>query len=578
MKSIVKFNSIPRAGQDDVHPQENNSNINFHSILKSILICVQDSVHIGTKLRNRFLNSSIILQIGNQIASAVHLNDLIEKIAKEVHGLVKTDAYPEDRQNFKSLEKIMNDRVLAALKEHIVDSEGTIRYIELCRDITSAYLDENISVSERIFRIWKSIYFLRCWRKWIQDTKTCTLANNFISLNAYTCVEINGHALNELIVKLRSKKQENMFLPALFSSQPCEFIFRQMRSLGTANYTKINFSMHELLHMISRVELTNKIAYTNETISIPRIQSRIRENLKSKPIESLPSDQEILDIMERARQAAIKEADAFGMHYKENDIIQTELNSLSGGNSAIIETVDIHDLFEDMETNAFVDEDVIAEHSELESLRNTAFDSFVEIIRADGSIEKVKKSTFVWSLTESVDKLSSDRNKRVYGPNSDQSSKKKAKLVIVSDKENPIVKANILSVGSWAIFNNFSIDSIQKCFDANTCENISSNGYLIGKILGFRSVEKGRSKQYKPNHVKIDEIRTSSHSIHVLAVCYVCNKEGILTKVNAKDNFELNLNHYFGTIENPNTEKISEKLVYILPENIMKKISELSKK
>lgn len=159
MKSIVKFNSIPRAGQDDVHPQENNSNINFHSILKSILICVQDSVHIGTKLRNRFLNSSIILQIGNQIASAVHLNDLIEKIAKEVHGLVKTDAYPEDRQNFKSLEKIMNDRVLAALKEHIVDSEGTIRYIELCRDITSAYLDENISVSERIFRIWKSILF-----------------------------------------------------------------------------------------------------------------------------------------------------------------------------------------------------------------------------------------------------------------------------------------------------------------------------------------------------------------------------------------------------------------------------------
>lgn len=581
MKNIVKFNSIPRAGQDDVHSQE-NSNINFHHILKSILICVQDSVHIGTKLRNRLLNSSIILQIGNQVASAVHLNDLIEKIAKDVHGLVKTDAYPEDRQNFQSLEKIMNDRVLAALKEHIVDSEGTIRYIELCRDITSAYLDENISASERIFRIWKSIYFLRCWRKWVQDTKTCTLANNFISLNAYTCVEINGHALNELIVQLRSKQQENMFLPSLFASQPCEFIFRQMRSLGNANYTKINFSMYELLQMISRVELTNKIAYTNENISIPRIQSKIRKNLKSKPVKSLPSDQEILDIMERARHAAIKEAESFGMRYKENDIIQTELKSLSGGNCATIETVDIHDLFEDMETNTLVDEDVIAENSDLESLRNTEFDSFVEIIRADGSIEKVKKSTFVWSLTESVDKLSSDRNKRVYGPNSEQSSRKKlgkkAKLDIVPDKENPIVKASILSVGGWAIFNNFRIGSIQKCFDANTSKNISSNGYLIGKILGFRSVEQGRSKQYKSNHVKIDEIRTSSCSIHVLAVCYVCNKEGILTKVNAKDNFELNLNHYFGTIENPNTEKISEKLVHILPENVMKKMSEPSNK
>lgn len=135
------------------------------------------------------------------------------------------------------------------------------------------------------------------------------------------------------------------------------------------------------------------------------------------------------------------------MHYRENDIIHTELNSLSGGNPEIIETVDIHDLFEDTETNALVDEDVIAENSELESLRNTEFDSFVEIIWADGSIEKVKKSTFVCSLTESIDKLSSDRNKRVYGPSSDQSSRKKAKLVIVPEKENPIGKASILSVG-----------------------------------------------------------------------------------------------------------------------------------
>lgn len=38
-------------------------------------VCVQDSTHIGTKLKNRFLNDSIVLYIGNKNVSAAHIND-----------------------------------------------------------------------------------------------------------------------------------------------------------------------------------------------------------------------------------------------------------------------------------------------------------------------------------------------------------------------------------------------------------------------------------------------------------------------------------------------------------------------
>lgn len=92
--------------------------------------CVQDTVHIGTKLRNRLLNSSIALNIGSKIVSVVHIKSLLDRVPKEIHGLVRTDITPEDRQNYRSLEKIMDDRVLNALKLNSVNSEATVMYLK----------------------------------------------------------------------------------------------------------------------------------------------------------------------------------------------------------------------------------------------------------------------------------------------------------------------------------------------------------------------------------------------------------------------------------------------------------------
>lgn len=231
---------------------------------------IQDTVHIGTKLRNRMLNSSIVLYMGNKVVSIVHIKTLLQMVPKEIHGLVYSDINPEDRQNYNSLQKIMQDRVLNAMKLNVADCDGTIMYLKLCRLITSSFIEPKLAPIERIYNIWYAVFFFRCWKKYIIASDDQSLNANFISNNSYTCVEINAHNLIEIVRKLRSTGEENLFLTTLFASQPCENIFRMMRSMGTINYTKINFWLNELLHMIARVEILNKTIYTCKAIEFPR--------------------------------------------------------------------------------------------------------------------------------------------------------------------------------------------------------------------------------------------------------------------------------------------------------------------
>lgn len=214
---------------------------------------IQDTIHIGTKLRNRFLKPGILLAMGSKLVSVTHIKLLLRSVSKEIHGLVLSDICPADRQNFGSLQKVMRPRVLNALREHIFDSEATIKYLHICDQVTSSFLDD-ICPTERIYRIWNALFFLRAWKKWLIQSEY-DADDNFITVFTYSCVEINAHMLIYIIQKLRCSNQSDLFLPDLFSSQPCEHIFRQMRSMGTTNYTKITFNLFELLHMISRVDL-----------------------------------------------------------------------------------------------------------------------------------------------------------------------------------------------------------------------------------------------------------------------------------------------------------------------------------
>lgn len=49
----------------------------------------QDPTHIGTKLRNRFLNPSICMPLGNNQISVSHLKILLSSVSKDVHEMCK---------------------------------------------------------------------------------------------------------------------------------------------------------------------------------------------------------------------------------------------------------------------------------------------------------------------------------------------------------------------------------------------------------------------------------------------------------------------------------------------------------
>lgn len=118
---------------------------------------------------------------------------------------------------------------------------------------------------KRVYTIYGTVYIfvLRVWRAWLEE-KNYSIKDNFISANAYTCVEINAHSMLLSIIKLREQMQPTLFLPVLYSSQPCESIFRQIRSMSTTLSTVVNCSLLDIIHRFNKIQLQSDIININE--------------------------------------------------------------------------------------------------------------------------------------------------------------------------------------------------------------------------------------------------------------------------------------------------------------------------
>lgn len=607
MTSVMKFGLSPGSNVEEFAAW-------FESCFEDCLVCAQDTVHIGTKLRNRLLNSAIILYMGSEIVSIVHIQMLLKKSSKEVHGLIWSDILPEDRQNFSSLEKLMHPRVIDALEKNVADCKGTIMYLNLCKQITSSYLDDTLEPVERIYRIWHATYFLRCWRQWIQSKEIeHTLAENFVSRSSFLCTEINAHAMIYLIRKLRDSQKANLFIPSMFASQPCEFVFRQMRSMGTANFTKINFTLFELLHMNSRVELSNKIIHLHDELKFPRVERKRLQGMKNTV---LPSDQQIFDAMIRARQDALQNAANFGMNPGEEAITNFDTSLLTGlrrqkktnadlnseaDSDEDLSYDDVHvfeNLFDIESDTSFPNTDAIpvanltalaresgsgqASSSETradpgvnpaENRAELARESdsgqvsssitvtdpgvdekrnFVEVIHPDGTKTNIRKSTLVWKLSESSGKLSSDRLKRVQGTSNAEPKRKKQKTTNASNLPNEA--DSILFKATEAVVGEWAIfkRNDQSVMDRQNPKQFLLENCLFGHIFGFKNIgPKGRTIQHKKYVAKTPYDEESPLNLQILGAWYTCNESGNLTPLENKKNIEVSMKNYIATIKMP---------------------------
>ena len=223
------------------------------------VVYVQDTVHIAVKLKCR------VLPMGQYVAGAHHLQIIKKYLSKDVHGLRERDIDHKDKQNFDAVLHII--RALPCL-DQLPDAAATKQFILLMQFVTDSYLDKKLDPLKRIEKIWYVTFFLRYWRKWILEHPTYALKQNFITDNAYICIELNAHAIITLVILLRDHYSEDKDFTWLLGSQTCEKTFRLARSMTSTFSTIINFSMLGLMRRLHRLQLQSQLQAESSTSGV----------------------------------------------------------------------------------------------------------------------------------------------------------------------------------------------------------------------------------------------------------------------------------------------------------------------
>ena len=97
----------------------------FHGLKLNAVIPIQDPVHVGTKLRTRFLKREKFLPFGNKIASPSDIESLIKIVSKDKHHLRLSDLNLQDKMNFDAVQRLCSAGIRQLLKRHII---GIFKY------------------------------------------------------------------------------------------------------------------------------------------------------------------------------------------------------------------------------------------------------------------------------------------------------------------------------------------------------------------------------------------------------------------------------------------------------------------
>jgi hypothetical protein len=126
-----------------------------------LFLCMQDGIHLVTKIRNRLLSGIATLCINNEQIDINHLLQIIENYPKIEHNLVKSDIIPHDRQNYSSWAKITSDDVLTLLKQR--DNKATYIYLYLLKLIILTYVKTDTDILSRLYYGWIVVFSYRVW-------------------------------------------------------------------------------------------------------------------------------------------------------------------------------------------------------------------------------------------------------------------------------------------------------------------------------------------------------------------------------------------------------------------------------
>ena len=316
-----------------------------------IFILMQDGIQLCSKIRNRLLSKNVKLKVGSYDVSIKHLFELIDTTNKIDHNLCKSDLNIRDKQNFSSCQRISDDKVLNLL---LVNDEykATYIYLLILNLLIITYTEYTILLSDRIYYAWIVVFFIRFWRIWLHITKSSrerSAKNNswqreensyFITSSALMAIELNAHYLIYIYLLIEQKTLPESIAKAahLFSSQSCEHVFRNARSLSGIYSTRINFTLKQFLKRINKLNVLMELKQCESANNNQKIFFPIHHKIKRFNLGKVSSLDENIgfntDILEKIVLQAYKVAQEMTMfvgmnhHLIKEDLFKIEQSSL----------------------------------------------------------------------------------------------------------------------------------------------------------------------------------------------------------------------------------------------------------
>ena len=490
---------------------------------KNAVFC-QDIIHVLAKLRTKLITPSNTLILGERLkACRTHVELVCNTMPKDQHGLNNRCINHKDKQNYESINSLVSQSVMACLEkldsEKKMNTQGTIIYLCMIRDIRDAFLDKSISPLRRLFLMWKSVFFLRIWRTWL-DENGYPECEHFITANAYTCVEINAHMLVTVVKRVAEGELPVDCLRVWkMGSQACEQLFRMLRSMTPTFSTIINFSLNGLLQKTHKLRYLSGAEACND-IEFPRARRRLLQ-LNNETNETLrpPSVTDIKDTVVKSKSDAIKLAKSCQMGIK-----STTNAYLAAGRIKMVDLAVTDDGERDDDTSAFasstemteaplcppfpVDNEILEDLQRIRMVKSkdSSFPIYVPDTNDRSNSSRtyskrgfvtygekhIRKSTALYLLQENI-QLSNDRLLRV----------REQQASHLMDSENVDILDSFVKVGDYCIF-----------------KRIDHPKFIIGRVIQFSYLYGNkRDRQYSATFVDISN--ASYKDIGVLCDWYV---------------------------------------------------------
>lgn len=280
----------------------------------------------------------------------------------------------------------------------------------------------------------------------------------------------------------------------------------------------------------------------------------------------LPSNEEIFETLKMAKRETIRFAAEFGIKISQRDTLpcqlvpsvpkavnpKTNISAKLTHNEELCDDVDrlqIRDSSESTvhtQTAPFSDWN-LRDYTDSNIVLNE-LSPFTQVKDKNGNSKVVRKSSIVWLLTTSKNKLSSDRLRRVQSKcieNANRSLASAFPTYGASMNHSYIWIATELNVGDWCYFHQFqnrSTNSKAKVFENLRVGLVVAFKYITGRTL--------REKQYPWDNasVRTNLEPSERRGILVLATWYTYNENGSLDSINGeKKHLFLDMEDYVAT-------------------------------